>query len=135
MAEGGWSFNQELNDIAPTNWASGNVIDTFIMSIVIYMFFVLTSKSQLVPNIIMYAMIFIIYCINTQRTFWIERNLISENSNNNLVILVYVLSVLSLITFIYGFINYIYYQKKEYGAKFTWTNFFLLGNKCSNFKR
>jgi uncharacterized membrane protein len=135
MAEGGWSFDEEYNNIAPTNWASGNIIDTFIMSIIIYIFFVLTSKSQLMPNIIMYATIFLIYCINTQRSFWFDRNIINENINNNLIILIYVLSGLSFIIFLYGFINYIFYQKKEYGTKFTWTKFFLLGNKCTNFKR
>jgi hypothetical protein len=52
MGLGGWSIDAKLDAMAKNDWTSGNVIETLIMSLVIYSAFLISSKSQLVPNLI-----------------------------------------------------------------------------------
>jgi hypothetical protein len=130
MLEGGWSFTTDVDELYPTDWSNGNTLDTFLLSIVIYIIFIISSKSRFIPNIIFFFTLFLLYVINTQREFWKIRNIINENQNTILLKFEYIISFISLLFLIIGFTDYIIYQKKEYGKKFNWITFFLGRSIC-----
>jgi|UniRef100_A0A6C0CE66 hypothetical protein len=132
MGLGGWSIDAKLDAMAKNDWTSGNVIETLIMSLVIYSAFLISSKSQLVPNLIFFGLLLLLYLINTQRNFWKARNMISVHNNAFMLYTTYILGASSIVTLLYGFINYIYYQKSQYGDNFSWFYFILGGQKCAS---
>ena len=131
MLEGGWSFNPKVDEMFSNNWSSGNVLDTIIIAIVLYMIFLLTAKSQFKYNIIFFGLVFILYFINTQRDYWFQRKIISTQSNKYTLYIEYLIFFTSIIFLIIGFIDYVKYQKKEYKNKFNWITFLLGTRKCS----
>ena len=130
MMEGGWSFNKELDDAAPNDWASGNVIETSVLAFCIYTIFVISSRSQFWPNVMFFTLILLLYLINTQREFWKVRNKISEKTNKILINIEYIISGISGVTLLYGFTDYLSYQKEQYSENFSWLHFLLGGHKC-----
>lgn len=132
MMEGGWSFDTEDNEKEPNDWASGNVIDTMIMSIGIYIIFIISSKSQLIPNAIFFSFMFILYLINTQRNYWHARKQISEETNEKIFNFEVGLFLLSIATLAYGFLDYVMYQQSEYKEKFSWYIFLAGSKKCAS---
>jgi len=132
MGLGGWRIDAKLDAMATNDWTSGNVIETLIMSFFIYVTFLISSKSQLVPNLIFFGLLLLLYLINTQRNFWKARNMISVHTNAFMLYTTYILGASSVVTLLYGFINYIYYQKSQYGDDFSWFYFILGGQKCAS---
>ena len=132
MLEGGWSLQKNDDDESDNNWSSGNVIDSLIISLGIYVIFLISSKSQLIPNIIFYLLLFILYTMNTQRSFWLSRNKITDDINTNIIHVEIGLFITILCTLCYGFIDYILYQKRNYKNNFSWSTFILGKTKCSS---
>jgi len=85
-----------------------------------------------VPNIIFFGLILCLYFINTQREYWKARNIITDETNNKYITAEYVIFGLSVISLIYGFTDYVIYQKSEYGDNFNWLQFLLGGHKCKS---
>jgi hypothetical protein len=133
MLEGGWSFNNKIDEMFSNNWSSGNVIDTLIISFFLYIIFLLSAKSQFKYNIIFFGLVFILYLINTQRDYWYQRKLISMESNKYTLIIEYIILFFAIFFLIFGFIDYVIYQKKEYKNKFNWIIFLLGAHNCSSF--
>ena len=134
MLEGGWSFDLEEDAKAENDWSSGDVLGSIGMALLIYIIFVISSKSKLIPNIIFFILLFTLYVINTQREYWFARKKIDEDTNDKVLTSEYVISGFALVTIIYGFIEYVFYQKSEYKSKFSWKKFILGAHICSGDK-
>jgi hypothetical protein len=132
MLEGGWSFNPDDDDKSSTNWSTGNVLHTMVFALCIFIVFYISSKSQLTPNIIFYVIVLIIYCINTQMNYWADRKMITQELEDKIYLTSKILFIICIIVLIYGFIDYILYQRKQYGSKFKWDLFFIGTRKCVN---
>lgn len=130
MLEGGWDFDDEELKKAPVDWASGNVLHSGVYAIIIYTVFLITAKNRLIPNIILFSLLFILYCINTQRNYWKNRNKLSEKNNILIKKIESVLIILTILVAIYGFIDYVGYKKDNLGKKFNWYNFFFNTREC-----
>ena len=57
--------------------------------------------------------------------------MISVSTNLQMIYTTYILTITSIVALFYGFINYIYYQKSQYGNDFRWLYFIFGGNKCA----
>lgn len=134
MMEGGWSFSSQKNDKAENNWSSGNVMDSMVMALIIYAIFVLSSKTSLLMNTVFFALLFALYCLNTQRSFWLARGLIKEETSQAMIKVQYMLVALALAALAYGVYDYTGYQKKQYGSNFSWSKFALGTARCSSLK-
>ena len=132
MGLGGWSFDSSVDKMASNSWSSANAMDSFIMACTIYIIFVISSKSHIVPNLIFLGSLFLIYFISAQRNYWQARSMISANTNLLMIYTTYILSLTSIITLFFGFINYIYYQKSQYGDSFNWFMFIFGGQNCAS---
>lgn len=132
MFEGGWSFDQDLDNAGNNNWASGNVISSLAWAAMIYLIFMISSKSQLIPNLLFFGTVFLVYCINTQRCYWKERNMITEKSDERILTFCRVLTIAAVILLIYGFIDYVLYQKRDHPGSFSWSKFFLGTGHCAS---
>lgn len=134
MMEGGWGWNTEENEAQPNDWSSGNVVDTLSMSLLIYTIFLLSSKSRFLPNVMFFVLMFVLYCLNTQRNYWKARDMISEESNTKILNMEIGMFIISMLVLLLGFGEYIFYQKASYGSAFSWYTFFLGTKKCASLK-
>jgi hypothetical protein len=130
MLEGGWSFNEKENNMESNDWSSGNAIDSLIIGTLIYFLFIISSKSRLMYNIIFFVIMFVLYVINTQRSYYYTRKIITEETNNNVIYYEKWIFGISLIVLIYGFIDYVMYQRSYYKSAFSWYIFFMGVHKC-----
>ena len=134
MFEGGWSFDPEDDNKADTNWSSGNVIDTAMIAVVIFIVFYISSKSQLIPNIIFYVLVLAIYGLNTQMNYWSDRDMITEHLQSRIYLVSKILFIICMVVLLYGFMDYIMYQRAQYGKNFRWDLFFIGTRKCTSIK-
>ena len=154
MMEGGWDFNNKgkKDETMNTNnengnesnkpeeeiandFSNGNSIQTLFYSIAIYIVFIISSKMQLVPNLLFLAILFIAYLVTTQTNYWANRKLItpvqvsySETIQNGLI-------GSSLVVLVYGFVDYVMYQKRQRGNKFDIVKFIFGAPTCDYEKK
>ena len=131
MSLGGWSFDKKIDDMKLNNPFSANVFDSIIHAIIIYMIFLLSSKSKFWINIIFFSFLLLIYIINTQRDYYYIRNLIDDDTNTKLINFEYFLVFVAVLILIIGVIDYLIYQKKEYGSNFSYSKFIIGVNTCN----
>lgn len=131
MLEGGWSFDEELQNRHEVDWSNGNAFDTLAFTFIIYFLFILTSKMKLILNIFLIFLLLSIYILNTQREFLYKRNVIHYKDNIVYSNYIYGLTFIALLTCIFGVYEYYKYQKIEYGDKFSLLLFWFSTKSCS----
>ena len=134
MLEGGWSFDMETQDKAPVDWSNGNVMDTMVFGFILYSIFLLSAKMKLIPNLLLYSLLFGVYLLNTQRLYWKNRELITEEQNKNYIRHIHLALITSIGIFFYGILDYLVYEKTQYKQNFSIIKFILGNNKCSSLK-
>ncbi len=134
MLEGGWSFDMATQKKSDVDWASGNVLDTLVFGLGLYLIFLFTAKMNLVNNGILMLLLFFVYGLNAQRLFWYKRELITEDKNNQLIEITKYTLITSIFVFLYGIINYMIKKKKEYGKRFSLFMFFFDDENCHSVK-
>jgi hypothetical protein len=87
---------------------------------------------KLIPNMILYLLLFGVYLINTQRLYWEKRELITKEENEQMINLIKISLGSALLVFGYGFVDYFIYEKKSYGKQFSIFKFLFSGNKCAS---
>jgi len=134
MFEGGWDFDKERENKEANNWASGNTIHSIVIAFIIYLVFIISSKSKLIPNIIFFTLLFILYVTNTYREYQLRRNEIDESTNNNIIIFEQIIFSFASIVLVVGFVEYYYYQKQKHEITndFKWFNFLVGTTKCND---
>ena len=126
MLEGGWDFNINEQNKAPTDWSSGNCLHTLAYSIFLYIIFILSCKMRLKYNLLFLSLLFSLYVISSQRKYWELRNAVSKNILNIMDKFEEILIIIIPLVFIYGIYDYYLYQKNQYSNKFNLGKFFLL---------
>lgn len=134
MLEGGWSFDMKTQNKSDVDWASGNVLDTLVFGLGLYLVFLLTAKMEIYTNGLLMLLLFLVYGMNTQRLYWKKRELITEDKNNQMIDITKYTIVASIIVFIYGIIHYFLKKKKEYGKRFNLLMFFFDSEPCRSIK-
>jgi hypothetical protein len=132
MFEGGWDFDKSREDKESNNWAVGNTIHSLVIAILIYFIFLISSKSKLIPNILFFSSLFILYITNTYREYILVRGEINDSTNNNILFIEQIISIFAIIVFVFGFIQYYLYQKKEYKKDFSWLQFLVGTTNCTS---
>lgn len=135
MLEGGWSFDMDQQNQADVDWSNGNAIDSFVYGFILYFIFLLTAKTSLIPNILLYTILFSIYMLSTQRNYWNNRQMITPEQNNIILKSIELLIMLFVIVFIYGLIDYIDYKIKKHGSKFSIYHLILSTLQCNSIKK
>ena len=134
MFEGGWDFDKERENQEPNNWASGNTLHSLVIAFIIYLVFLISSKSNLFANIIFFSLLFFLYLINTYREYQLRRSEIDESTNNNIILFEKIIFSITVIVLIVGFIDYYYYKIKQHEKKndFKWFEFLVGTTKCND---
>ena len=132
MFEGGWDFDKTEEDKSPTNWASGNTVHSIILAVAIYAVFIISSKSKIIPNLIFFGLLFILYFTNTYRDYLVQRNRISPETNSSVMFFERILIGICITVLIYGFVEYYFYQLSEHPTDFSWKIFLLGVSKCKS---
>jgi membrane protease YdiL (CAAX protease family) len=128
--EGGMSFNPSVDREAPTDWTRINVISTTVISALIYAIFVTSSKMQLVPNLVFFGTLMIMYMLISHRRFLKDRNRISKEQDTSMQRVIEILLVVLIVVGVYGVVDYVGYQKEKHGAGFSWSRFFVGTRTC-----
>ena len=129
MVEGGWSFHTELDQKFPNDWSSADTIDSLIVSFVLYCLFLISTKTTLIYNLLWLATIFVLYCINTQRVYWLKRDFIDMKTNQIMFYIEFVLFFLMLIFLICGIVDYYFKHMKKY-KNFDFIKYFFHVQNC-----
>jgi len=101
-----------------------------IYAIIIYIIFILTARGRVLPNLLLFSTLFIIYCINSYTRYLERRNRIKKKTVNKVIVIEKILLIFALLVFIIGLIDYYIYKKELYGNEFNLYKFVLGTTHC-----
>lgn len=130
--EGGMSFDPKVDQQAPTDWTRANIVSTSIIAAIIYAIFVTSSKMQLVPNLLFFGSLMIMYMVIAHRRFLKDRNKLTETQDLWMQRAIRVLLVVLIVVGVYGVTDYVGYQKHKHGKEFSWKRFFVGTRVCDS---
>jgi membrane protease YdiL (CAAX protease family) len=130
VMEGGMSFDPKVDQQAPTDWTRVNVVSTSIIAAIIYAIFVTSSKMQLVPNLLFFGSLMVMYMVIAHRRFLKDRNKLTENQDLWMQRAIQVLLVVLIVVGVYGVTDYVAYQKEKHDKDFSWKHFFIGTRVC-----
>lgn len=129
MLEGGWTFDNEQKEQIDTNWSNGNAIDSLLYAFGLYTLFLMSAKMQLVPNLVFYVLLFVVYVLNTQRMYLHNRKKITDERNKLFLSALQCLTIVALLVLIFGVWDYYVYVRAK-NNHFDWTTFILGKQVC-----
>tara|TARA_B110000881_G_scaffold65562_1_gene56763 strand:- start:606 stop:1355 length:750 start_codon:yes stop_codon:yes gene_type:complete len=132
MQVGGWSFDDKDSDKHPPDWTNGNCIDTMLYSIAIYIIFVLSSKARIGWNVAFLSLLFVLYVVNTQRSYYYIRERISEDTNDKVFAIEKVMFYALPLVLSIGVGDYYMYKKKTLGKAFNLREFIIGTASCKH---
>jgi len=143
MMEGGWEFEIDnsyidigLNPTKDTinnnyNWSNGNSIHSIGWALLIYIFFIFTSRMQFIYSFSLILTILAIYVLNTYKNNLREKKLLEEKTEERIDNVLSVLLIILLLIFIVGFSNYYIYKTNQYKKSFDFIKFLFGTKECS----
>lgn len=134
MMEGGWDFDEKENNKEARDWSNGNSLHSMAYALVIYIFFILTSKMKFIPNMMFLFAILVLYIVSTQYNYWKLRESVAESTLDKMKSVKQIFIYIAVILMGYGIGDYYLYQQKSYGSKFR-LHKFILGNPSCNYEK
>jgi len=116
-----------FNIIDPNN--KSHVITTFIKTLIVYVMFLMATKSKWPFIVVVLSLLFIDQVIRNHMTY-LRNNIPDDNLEKYEKIRTY-LKWSILIVILIGFINYMIRQKLDYSDKFSYLTFLLGTKKCN----
>ena len=106
-------------------------IKSLIMTLPMYLLFIINSRGNYISIIINFILLFILYFIDTHRIYQLNNKHLSEEKNNNYIIIEFIIFCIILCISIIGFIDHIYNINSNNNIKWSWKKFILNKNiKC-----
>lgn len=114
---------------------SAGLIGLWVKTILIYILFVMTTKSKWYFAITVLLLLLFDknykYYIDKNKQYWNQEKIEKQMKIQEHVTLL--ITILILITICFGTIHYIYLQKIEYKDKFSYYKFFVSSGKCKSY--
>ena len=132
MLEGGWSFNLKQQNLYEQDsvWLDGNIIHSLAFALILYLIFVISSRTRLFMNILFYFILFSLYCINAQRLYWYKRKLINKEQNQKYINFQKTLILVIVIILVSGIIDLFIDKIIEKGGDFDIMKFIFGKRDC-----
>ena len=112
MNNGGLSFYSDKEYEDTNYWGSANAISTLIISFFMYLIILKCFNMTMRNSKIFFSLLFILYFLDTQRSYWNVRNMISYEINNFIVYIELILIITLILILIYDFILTVISKKK-----------------------
>lgn len=109
---------------------TGKYLEATVYSIILYIWFILTTKTHIYITVIIIALFMVLYILELWKGTLDEK--IDEDTINNIKKAQLYITIGAFIITILGFFQYMSLKQAEYGGEFNYTTFVLGKENCSN---